>query len=225
MQTAAESNVATSLAADRSTPRQAHAEPQTGEGDRHRERSARSRARLRLDPTTGEVRAMVGGRDFKASRFNRATQALRQPGSAFKPFVYAAALEAGYSPSSLVTGLDEPIKTLQGAWMPEDEHSTACGDDGASCAAHVEQSSGRADARGGRHRQDGGPGAQDGHGQRAERAVARARVGRSHVDGDGVRLCDVCRWRAIASGDVHSPGRRCAGEGAVRGEAVGRAGR
>ena len=81
-------------------------------------------ALVAMDPTTGEVRAMVGGRDFKASRFNRATQALRQPGSAFKPFVYAAALEAGYSPSSVVTRLDEPVQTLQGAWIPEDEHST-----------------------------------------------------------------------------------------------------
>jgi 1A family penicillin-binding protein len=80
-------------------------------------------ALVAMDPTSGEVRAMVGGRDFKASRFNRATQAYRQPGSAFKPFVYAAALEAGYSPSTLVTRLDEPIQTLQGAWMPEDEHS------------------------------------------------------------------------------------------------------
>jgi 1A family penicillin-binding protein len=80
-------------------------------------------ALVAMDPATGEVRAMVGGRDFKASRFNRATQALRQPGSAFKPFVYAAALEAGYSPSTLVTRLDEPIQTLQGAWIPEDEHS------------------------------------------------------------------------------------------------------
>jgi penicillin-binding protein 1A len=80
-------------------------------------------ALVAMDPTTGEVRAMVGGRDFKTSRFNRATQALRQPGSAFKPFVYAAALEAGYSPSSVVTRLDEPIQTLQGAWIPEDEHS------------------------------------------------------------------------------------------------------
>ncbi len=66
---------------------------------------------------------MVGGRDFKSSRFNRAMQALRQPGSAFKPFVYAAALESGYTPASLITGLDEPIYTLQGAWIPEDEHS------------------------------------------------------------------------------------------------------
>jgi penicillin-binding protein 1A len=80
-------------------------------------------ALVAMDPTTGEVRAMVGGRDFKTSRFNRATQAQRQPGSAFKPFVYASALEAGYSPASLVTRLDEPIQTLQGAWMPEDEHS------------------------------------------------------------------------------------------------------
>jgi 1A family penicillin-binding protein len=80
-------------------------------------------ALVAMDPTTGEVRAMVGGRDFKTSRFNRATQALRQPGSAFKPFVYASALEAGYSPASLVTRLDEPIDTLQGAWIPEDEHS------------------------------------------------------------------------------------------------------
>jgi penicillin-binding protein 1A len=82
-------------------------------------------ALVAMDPRSGEVRAMVGGRDFKTSRFNRATQALRQPGSAFKPFVYAAALESGYTPSSLVTRLDEPIQTLQGAWIPEDEHSDA----------------------------------------------------------------------------------------------------
>src|SRR6185503_7671738 len=55
-------------------------------------------ALVAMDPTNGYVRAMVGGRDFNESRFNRATQAKRQSGSAFKPFVYAAALEAGYSP-------------------------------------------------------------------------------------------------------------------------------
>ena len=52
-------------------------------------------ALVALDPATGHVRAMVGGRDFDESHFNRAVQAKRQPGSAFKPFVYAAALEAG----------------------------------------------------------------------------------------------------------------------------------
>ena len=80
-------------------------------------------ALVAMDPRTGEVRAMVGGRDFDKSNFNRATQAKRQPGSAFKPFVYAAALERGYSPATLIENLDDPIMTLQGAWVPEDEHS------------------------------------------------------------------------------------------------------
>ena len=82
-------------------------------------------ALVAMDPTTGYVRAMVGGRDFNESRFNRATQAKRQSGSAFKPFVYAAALEAGYSPASVISNLDAPIATPQGGWVPEDEHSTA----------------------------------------------------------------------------------------------------
>jgi len=82
-------------------------------------------ALVALDVATGEVRAMVGGRDFEESRFNRAVQARRQPGSAFKPFVFAAAIEAGYSPASVIERLDEPVMTLQGAWTPEDEHSTA----------------------------------------------------------------------------------------------------
>jgi penicillin-binding protein 1A len=81
-------------------------------------------ALVALDPRTGDVRAMVGGRGFAASKFNRVTQAQRQPGSAFKPFVYATALENGYSPASLVDRLNDPIQTLQGAWIPEDEHST-----------------------------------------------------------------------------------------------------
>src|SRR3954453_23216422 len=82
-------------------------------------------ALVSMDPQSGHVRAMVGRRDFEASRFNRAVQAHRQPGSAFKPFVYATALEAGYSPASVVDHLDDPIATLQGAYVPEDEHSSA----------------------------------------------------------------------------------------------------
>ena len=78
-----------------------------------------------MDPATGHVRAMVGGRDFEKSSFNRAVQARRQPGSAFKPFVYAAALEAGFTPATMIQDLDVPVETLQGAWTPEDEHSTA----------------------------------------------------------------------------------------------------
>lgn len=73
-----------------------------------------------LEPDTGRVLAMVGGYSFSLSSFNRATQAERQPGSAFKPIVYAAALENGYTPASVV--MDAPI-TLAGAhgeaWRPE----------------------------------------------------------------------------------------------------------
>src|SRR6476469_9820756 len=73
------------------------------------------------DPWTGRVLAMVGGFSFDQSQFNRATQALRQPGSSFKPFVYAAALDNGYTPSTIV--LDAPVEIDQGpgagAWRPE----------------------------------------------------------------------------------------------------------
>ena len=74
-----------------------------------------------LNPYNGRVLAMSGGFSFKLSEFNRATQALRQPGSAFKPFVYTLALENNYTPSSLV--LDAPIVLDQGEdlkmWKPE----------------------------------------------------------------------------------------------------------
>ncbi len=73
-----------------------------------------------MDPYTGRVLAMVGGFSFKLSEFNRATQAKRQPGSAFKPIVYAAALENGFTPSTLV--LDAPFVMDQGkglkTWKP-----------------------------------------------------------------------------------------------------------
>jgi len=74
-----------------------------------------------MDPHTGRILAMVGGFDFKRSEYNRATQAMRQPGSAFKPFVYAKALEQGFTPSSLI--LDAPFVVEQGygqgKWKPQ----------------------------------------------------------------------------------------------------------
>jgi penicillin-binding protein 1A len=74
-----------------------------------------------LNPYTGDVKALVGGFNFKSSEFNRATQAKRQPGSAFKPIVYAAALENGFSPNSII--LDAPFVESQGEglknWKPE----------------------------------------------------------------------------------------------------------
>jgi 1A family penicillin-binding protein len=82
-------------------------------------------ALVAIDPRTGEVLAMVGGRDFHESSFNRAMQAKRQPGSAFKPLLFAAALEQGYMPNSQVTGMDTPIHTAQGDWLPSGEHEAA----------------------------------------------------------------------------------------------------
>jgi penicillin-binding protein 1A len=79
-----------------------------------------SGAIVAMDPFTGRVFAMVGGFSFDQSSFNRATQAQRQPGSSFKPFVYATALDNGYTPSSIL--LDEPIEIAQpdgSVWRPE----------------------------------------------------------------------------------------------------------
>ena len=74
-----------------------------------------------IDPFTGNIKALVGGFNFKSSEFNRVTQAKRQPGSAFKPIVYAAALENGFSPNTII--LDAPFVESQGEglknWKPE----------------------------------------------------------------------------------------------------------
>lgn len=77
-----------------------------------------------VDPQTGFVKAMVGGRDFRDSEFNRAVQARRQPGSAFKPFVYAEAIEQGWSPGSTI--LDQPVvvELSPGSWRPRNYDHT-----------------------------------------------------------------------------------------------------
>ncbi len=77
-----------------------------------------------MDVKTGAVLALVGGRDFLESKFNRAMQAVRQPGSAFKPFVYTAAIDHGMTPATML--LDQPITlmTPQGEWHPENFDKT-----------------------------------------------------------------------------------------------------
>jgi len=72
-----------------------------------------------MDPQTGRVLAMVGGFSYDQSQFNRATQALRQPGSSFKPLVYATALDNGYTPSTIVMDAPIEIDTGSGIWAPE----------------------------------------------------------------------------------------------------------
>jgi penicillin-binding protein 1A len=75
-------------------------------------------ALIAIDNNTGEIRAMVGGRDFDESKFNRATQALRQTGSSFKPYVYSAAVEQGAMPDDTI--VDSPISfpSVAGTWAP-----------------------------------------------------------------------------------------------------------
>ncbi|THF62964.1 penicillin-binding protein 1A [Pseudothauera nasutitermitis] len=75
-------------------------------------------ALVSLDPHTGAVRALVGGFDFARNKFNHVTQAYRQPGSSFKPFIFSAAFERGYSPSSLVE--DEPLHFPAGVTGSQD---------------------------------------------------------------------------------------------------------
>ncbi len=76
-------------------------------------------ALVALDPATGDVLALVGGRDPARSPFNRATRGRRQPGSAFKPFLFAAALDQGYSPVTVLDGLDAIARQGPDEWAPE----------------------------------------------------------------------------------------------------------
>lgn len=74
---------------------------------------------MAMDVHTGRVIAMQGGFSYQSSVFNRATQAMRQPGSAFKPFVYAAALDSGFSPATIVVDAPIEVNTPEGVWRPK----------------------------------------------------------------------------------------------------------
>ncbi|WP_299939978.1 penicillin-binding protein 1A [uncultured Microbulbifer sp.] len=86
-------------------------------------------ALVSIDPKDGAIRALVGGYDFRQSHFNRVTQAARQPGSSFKPFIYASAIERGYTAASVIN--DAPIifeeTNLQDVWRPENDGGTFLG--------------------------------------------------------------------------------------------------
>jgi len=79
-------------------------------------------ALVAINPQTGDLLAMVGGANYRRSTFNRATRSRRQPGSAFKPFVYAAALEHGYSPVSVLTNLKNVTAPDNPEWNPRSAH-------------------------------------------------------------------------------------------------------
>jgi penicillin-binding protein 1A len=82
---------------------------------------------MAMDTQTGRVLAMQGGFSYQSSVFNRVTQALRQPGSAFKPFVFAAALDNGYSPATIVVDAPVEVATGSGIWRPTNASNTFYG--------------------------------------------------------------------------------------------------
>ena len=128
-----------------------------------RDYHAKQAAAVLMD-TDGAVRAMVGGRDYGESQFNRATDALRQPGSSFKPYVYATALMNGFKPTSIV--VDSPV--CIGNWCPQNYSGGFSGADDADAGDHpLDQ----------RH-----------SGQAVDRARQRQSEGRPrHDQGDGAR--------------------------------------
>jgi 1A family penicillin-binding protein len=110
------------IAADRAVRRQAAAiQSESGR------RGLIQGAMIAIDPRTGDIRALTGGRTYERGAFNRALYAHRQPGSAFKPFVYATAMAAGYTPSSEVD--DDPIDVIQGrnVWSPQNYNDDYAG--------------------------------------------------------------------------------------------------
>ncbi|HEX8030573.1 MAG TPA: transglycosylase domain-containing protein, partial [Vicinamibacterales bacterium] len=82
-------------------------------------------ALVAIDPETGNILALVGGRDYQRSAFNRASRSRRQPGSAFKPFVFAAALGRGMSPVSILSGVNQIAPQGPEEWTPRDVHDDA----------------------------------------------------------------------------------------------------
>jgi penicillin-binding protein 1A len=97
---------------------QALGEKAVGDGLRRFGRRDLQAALVALDPATGDILALVGGRDFRQSQFNRAVRSRRQPGSAFKPLLYAAALERGFSPVSVLEGLANIAPQGPEEWAP-----------------------------------------------------------------------------------------------------------
>ena len=168
-----------------------------------------------LDAATGAVRAMAGGRNYRQSAFNRAVLARRQPGSAFKPFVWLAALEAGARPEDTV--LDAPIRV--GNWSPTDFEpgfeGTVTLEQALADSAEHRRGAAAGAGRGPAGRGRGGARARH-RGQAPAHPFPRPRHGRGGRARDGRRLCDLLQWRAPgAAGRHHVDRGRAPGGGSA----------
>jgi penicillin-binding protein 1A len=173
-----------------------------------------------LDPRDGAVRAMVGGFDFAKNKFNHVTQAWRQPGSSFKPFIYSAALEKGFTPTTMVP--DSPLffdASVTGGqpWEPKNYDGkfegpmplhTALAKSKNMVSIRVLQSVGTQNAQNWITR----------FGFEAERDGIGRRVG--HADAAGQRLCGVCQRRLPHQPVDHHPHHRPEGQAAGAGRAA-----
>ncbi len=163
---------------------------------------------------SGAVRAMVGGYDYANSQFDRASEARRQPGSAFKPFVYLAAMEQGRTPDSTRVDAPDPHRQVDAGELQRQVLRQGHAGDG---ARQVAEFGGGAARHGGRSRFGGGGRAPHGHRVRpAGQHVAGAR----HVGGDAARthrsLCPIRQRRIPAAGAFHQPHHHRRRQGALR---------
>ena len=169
-----------------------------------------SGALVAMDPHTGRVLALVGGWSYTQSEFNRATQALRQPGSSFKPIVYLAALDSGFTPSTVDPGCADHARPRGPAcrdWSPENYGGDFLGpDDHARRHREVAQPDDRARRPGDRHA-EGGRVRHEARRRRPSDAgsVDGARRRRDHAAPHDHRLFHDRQWRQADHADLHRP--------------------
>ena len=160
-----------------------------------------------MDVNSGRVLAMQGGFSYQHSVFNRATQALRQPGSSFKPFVYAAALDNGYSPATIVIDAPIEIESDDGTWSPQNYSDRFFGP--TPVRIGIERSRNLMTVRLANELglDKVADYAQQVWGVRIcqARTGGRAWITGNHALSNGDRLCDVCQWRDPRAAHLGGP--------------------
>ncbi len=167
-------------------------------------------ALVAIDPRTGNLLAIVGGRDFAQSQFNRASRSRRQPGSAFKPLLYAAALEHGYSPVSLIDGLTNIAPQGPDEWAPRNADGADAGRaDAARGTPRIEQSRGDGAPAARRLAASPAAGVARRPARHAGRSVALARHRARHTARPDGRVRGISQWWPGGGSTIDPARRRC----------------